>query len=248
MSKLPSIALPKISSIKMPRIIKTGKNLRRVPRLGIDELNKMGQEELSKHPAMRKDKSWWEYPLDFLDLPRNLVANAIGSAVGIDYSKLEREGAFGLPDVPMSAILKQLNIADGPAAAVIGFIGDVAIDPLTYLGGAGLAKIGGKSVAKAGTTKIDDAVRLALKSGKSSSFGSLKRLVPTMTDDVLKRIATKPTTLKTAEQRLPSLIKRQLSKQVSLLQARGRWQWHCTSGGRRKALGGSHYCYGISYS
>ncbi|HUU93183.1 MAG TPA: hypothetical protein VM238_18470 [Phycisphaerae bacterium] len=181
MTRLP--ALPKLKLPKLPKLAamaKTayaGADRRKGPRLSIDEINRMGMEELKKHPTLRSKKKWWDYPLDLLDLPRNLVAQAVGEVAGVKRAKKPKD-VFGLPKVYMSDVLEKVGVKNKIAKAVAGFVGDVAIDPLTYLAGGStkFASLGGTAVKKAAMLGIDDAVRAALKTGTVKTLGRYSAL------------------------------------------------------------------------
>lgn len=145
----------------------TGKNKRKKPRITIEELNKRGIEAIDElRPDVLKDpdrRSTFEKVLDWIDLPRNVVGNVIGEMTGVDMSKLQK-GAFGLPRVYMSDVLKKLGMEDSPVtAAVLGFAGDVLIDPLMYFTagattGLKISKAVPK-VLKPGVQQLKDAAR-----------------------------------------------------------------------------------------
>jgi hypothetical protein len=137
---------------KLPTLASMGKPAKlpklKKPRLSIADLNAMGAEAVKGHlsevmdpedtrPALVK-------ALDVIDVPRNLVANAIGALTGVPTDKLER-GTFGLPKVYGSDILKHAGVENSVAAAILGFGTDVALDPLTYLTGGAMA---GKKIAQ----------------------------------------------------------------------------------------------------
>jgi len=153
---------------------KRPKDRRRRQRIGIEALNRMGEEELRKHPSLRDRKSWWEHPLDWIDLPRNLIGNIIGGLVGARPSD-KKKGALGLPRIYMSDVLKKLGVRNRVVKAIGGFVGDVLIDPLTYASGgsSAFAKWGGHRVAKAGVGVVDDAVKAALKTGKIGTLAKV---------------------------------------------------------------------------
>ena len=161
--KLPK--LPKLSLAKAATKTATGKDKRSTPRLGIAELNAMGMDELKKHPAMaKKGKAWWEHAMDWIDLPRNAVANIVGGLAGVK-TKGKDKGALGLSNVWMSDVLKKVGVKDKVVRGILGFVGDVAIDPLTYVGGASAVKMGGVSVKKAGAKKIAAGAAVAVAKG-----------------------------------------------------------------------------------
>ena len=150
-----SIALPRLPSLgaagpatqpafKMPKMAKGGIENRRKPRITIGELNQRGvaaiQEQYPDLPQRIKqfqaepaqERTAFEKVLDWVDLPRNLVGNVIGKLAGVETGKLPK-ATFGLPRVMMSDVLEKLGVQNPVAKAVVGFVGDVAIDPLTYL-------------------------------------------------------------------------------------------------------------------
>ena len=162
-----------------------GSNKRKRPRVGIDELNTMGVAAVkAKYPNLPDQiqdtdpRSGFEKVLDWIDVPRNLVGNAIGYLAGVDTGKLPK-AAFGLPRVSMSDVLNKLGVETGVGRAVIGFVGDVAIDPLTYIGGVGVkvAKYanpvlkGGMKAARAlasGDLAVEGAADLARTLGRGT--------------------------------------------------------------------------------
>ena len=136
------LAMP--PGLEDPLAAPTGRAARRKPRVSIDELNTMGVDALKeKYPDLpdriqdTDPRTGFEKVLDWIDLPRNAVANVIGSIAGVDKSEAPR-AAMGLPRVNMSDVLDKLGMEPGVARSVIGFVGDVAIDPLTYIGGIGV--------------------------------------------------------------------------------------------------------------
>jgi hypothetical protein len=116
--------------------------------------------------------------LDFIDTPRATVVSGLKEATDF----LQGEG-FSTDDFVSQAsrnigareLLDDLGISPpGKAAAVTGFVGDVLLDPLTYItaGFSPLAGAGGKqAVAQLGRNvaqqTADDALRVAIKSGSS---------------------------------------------------------------------------------
>lgn len=112
-----------------------GEDRRKRPRITLEELNKLGEKEIRENLAKLKEpedrRSTITKVLDFIDIPRNLVANAVASLSGADTKKLEK-GALGLKRVNTSDLLKQLGVENKVARGILGFVGDVALDPLTY--------------------------------------------------------------------------------------------------------------------
>ena len=109
------------------------------PRINIHDLNKEGIAALQKagiRPEQLRDpdpRSGFEKVLDWVDLPRNTIAQLVGRLAGVDTEKIKARGAFGMKRVFMSDVLKKAGVKNRVVRAVGGFLGDVAIDPLTYL-------------------------------------------------------------------------------------------------------------------
>lgn len=105
------------------------------PRVTIQELAERGESILKERaPDLpRTDKrGLFTKVIDILDIPRNLIANAVGGLLGVDTAKVRR-GTF-LPKVWMSDILGKAGVPKGAVRSIIGFAGDVLVDPLTYYG------------------------------------------------------------------------------------------------------------------
>lgn len=160
-------------------------------RISIEELSQRGVDVLKERaPDLLKAdrRSLFTKVTDVLDIPRNLVANAIASIAGMSKEKL-REGTLQ-KTVYMSDVLEHLGVAKGPLRSIIGFVGDVAVDPLTYVslgGGAGLkiAKhlpraVGPaagmiRTAAKTGKAAPELAKALNLRKGLPAVFGWLSK-------------------------------------------------------------------------
>ncbi len=112
---------------------------RKTPRTTIADLNATDADELRDRliNTYRDSRTPFVKALDLLDAPRNVVANLLFNQTGlVNPNKMER-GAFGLPKVYASDALDALGVHNHVARAIIGFVGDTALDPLTYAGPAG---------------------------------------------------------------------------------------------------------------
>lgn len=120
---------------KSLRGVYAGPDRRKSKRISIQALNEFGAEALRKRlPEIQRRED--RRPtivkvLDVLDLPRNAIANIIGSLAGVDKSKKER-ATLGLKRVWASDVLKKLGVKNRVVRAVGGFAVDVLLDPLTY--------------------------------------------------------------------------------------------------------------------
>jgi hypothetical protein len=126
---------------------------REVKRLSIAELNSLDIEQVRERLERSRPDSRTAFvrALDLIDLPRNAVANLISevAAPGLKREKAQSgdRAAAGLPRIMFSDFLREAGVDNRVVRGIAGFVGDVALDPLTYLGGAG---IGLKVTSKAG--------------------------------------------------------------------------------------------------
>lgn len=163
---------------------------RTAPRYSISELNDMDFESLrerfEKLPPI-DDRPGIMRVLDVIDLPRNLVANAL---TGIFAPEVRREaaergdrGAFGLPRVMGSDMLRAMGIDNRVVTAIAGFGIDLLTDPLAYVG----APIGGLAVraGKAGSASFG-------RTGQKALMGGLKKVgkegIDAVEDETVKRL------------------------------------------------------------
>lgn len=131
----------KIRSVRAKRETaeKRAEERRLKPRVNIHDLNKEGIAALQKagiSPEQLRDpdpRSGFEKGLDWLDVGRNTVAQVIASLTGLDKEKIKTRGTFGQKKIWMADVLEHLGVKNKAVRAIGGFIGDVAIDPLTYL-------------------------------------------------------------------------------------------------------------------
>jgi hypothetical protein len=162
-------------------------------RISIEEINKTGGDAFTRAALDAKKskdrRAWWEKVLDAIDLPRNLIAQTVADIAGVDKSKLKSgTGALGLKRVYMSDVLNKLGVKNRVVRGIAGFIGDVAIDPLTYFsagGTAGMKVAGLKGARIAG--KGQKGIRAAMKAGEASP--DLLRALG-MSDEAFKKLAT----------------------------------------------------------
>lgn len=116
---------------------------REVARMSVRELNAMDtqtlQERFERIP--RDTRSNVTRFLDLIDLPRNAIVQTVAAAIVPEQRNKLRDanvrGTFGLPRVMFSDVLNGLGVENRIVRAVGGFVGDVAFDPLTYVGPAG---------------------------------------------------------------------------------------------------------------
>lgn len=153
---------------------------RSVKRMSIEEMNAADPADLKArfYSAPYDDRSGFTRFLDLVDLPRNVIGNLLAGAVapGLRDKQVEagETGTFGMARVRFSDILDHLGVKNHVINGVVGFVGDVALDPLTYLGGAGLGSklvgTGGRSVEllAEGRRAINAASKLAARGGAVS--------------------------------------------------------------------------------
>lgn len=174
--------------LRIPGLQAPRRENRRLPRLSIDEINARGIEAVREAgiPFKPSDRrSAFEKVLDWIDVPRAAVAQVIARVAGMtskDIAKLRDEGTFG-KQIWTSDILQHLGVKNRVARAIFGFIGDVAIDPLTYLtAGATTAKTlfkGAPKVLPGGMKALRQTTRAAVRGGLAG-----------ISDDVLKATGT----------------------------------------------------------
>lgn len=126
--------------------------MRARPRYSIDEIDDLDWDQVRERLSRTAFDNRGPVTrfLDLIDLPRNTIAGIL--APGVRRRK-EAEGemaALGQGRVYFSDILGELGMRPGLVRGVLGFVGDVATDPLTYAGppgwGAKLTSTGGRAV------------------------------------------------------------------------------------------------------
>lgn len=182
MTALPS-TLPDIDELVKQNRAKTPRpatEIRKVPRSSVSELNALDLDEIRDRYVRHgfDDRSPITKVLDLIDLPRNVMGNLIFRGTGVVDSKGLRSSALGLPEVKTSDALKSLGVENRIVRGIAGFVGDVALDPLTYLGPAGW---GLEVMDNAGrAVRIGKAGAKGLKSGiKEVSRGGVPSHQPT---------------------------------------------------------------------
>jgi len=158
-------------------------NKRAVPRMSIDEINATDWDTLREKylTTRRDDRGPVTRFLDAIDAPRNQILAALAPALERKARESGDTAAFGTGRVSVRDVLGELGMAPGVVRGVLGFVGDVAFDPLTYAGPAGWgAKVvtqGGKGVRLGiGAQRAVKQAQKAVKSG-----GTIK-------DDVVREV------------------------------------------------------------
>ena len=165
---------------------KKGIDKRRRPRIGIDELNRRGIEAVREAGVPFKPddrRSAIEKPLDWIDVPRSAVAHVIARVAGMsakDISKLQDEGTFG-KQIWTSDILKHLGVKNKVARGILGFIGDMAIDPLAYIGAA-------TTSAKRLVTGAPRLLRAGMRAWRGTQKAAVAGKAAGISDDVARAV------------------------------------------------------------
>lgn len=193
------------------------------PRLSLEELEALSESELGQRlqPKGPEDtRSGFVRFFDLLDLPRNLVANlAMRPFIDPDKIQSARKGALGLPQVTFSQALDQMGFEPGFIRGAIGFVGDVAMDPLTYLSGgaAAGAKIGlkaGSVGVRKGTAKVLNKTLANLAKGETFNAAKLSKRLGGL-EETIARVA-RPEVIAAARRsgKTPTQIQRMLQDAI----------------------------------
>lgn len=165
-------------SIAANRVRSTTRDVeqRLVPRMSIAEMNQADLEDLRQRviDSPHDDRGPIEKFLDLLDLPRNQILSHL--APGLEQASREHgnTAALGTGRVNASDVLGALGMQPGIVRGTLGFVGDVAFDPLTYAFGAGgvarvLAKGGGEvALRKGATSAIREGAAQFVESGRAA--------------------------------------------------------------------------------
>lgn len=167
-------------------------DLRTKPRLSIAELNETDIDTIKERMQSYVGDTRGPVTkfLDIIDVPRNAVVGAIAPGLR---KKMESEGTtgtFGRGKVFFSDVLGELGMRPGIARGVLGFVGDVALDPITWLGppgwGAKLAS-GGKAleIGAMGARANRNAAN-AIRAGKDIADPVIKEVFEAYADDAVR--------------------------------------------------------------
>lgn len=124
---------------------------RRVPRQSIAEINNSDWDTIRERflATRRDDRPAWVRVLDAIDAPRNQILSHLAPSLERKARESGETAAFGTGRVNFSDVLGELGMKPGVVRAVVGLVGDLAFDPLTYVGAPG---VGLKVANKAGQT------------------------------------------------------------------------------------------------
>ncbi len=144
-------------------------------RLTAEDMTALSEVGAAKDLGTLDERTAFSKVMDVLEIGHDAVANVIAEATGTP-TLGKPTGTFGAPKVYMSDVLRRLGVKNDIVAGVGGFVGDLVIDPLTYLGGAGAGKAVGLKVASnvprflgAGTKLIRGAGKAMAKGAKPSA-------------------------------------------------------------------------------
>lgn len=143
-------------------------NQRSVKRATIAELSDLDHDEIIGRVARSRhdDRPTVVKVLDLIDLPRNAIFNLVWPEIAARKREEGDMAARGLPRVTFSDVLDGLGVENRVARAVVGFVGDVALDPLTYLGPAGFGlRIGARVGTGTATATLSASGRRAFNQG-----------------------------------------------------------------------------------
>jgi len=160
---------------------------RRTKRLTMSELNDMDIDEIKKrfYAVPVDTRGPVTRFLDMLELPRNALYNLVARDTANRKLAEGDTATLGLARVNTSDVLETLGMRPGLATAVLGFIGDVVFDPLTWVGPAGwgleLTSKAGQTVSmtRKGRKIMQAAVNLA-KEGKMTEDVALRSYLESM--------------------------------------------------------------------
>lgn len=200
---------------------------RKRPRLTLDDLESLSETELSQQLlAEPTDKrSGFQRFFDLIDLPRNVIANVFfrGTAAKKAGDSDAPRGTFGLPKVFFSDVLDEMGFEPGFVRSVLGFVGDVALDPLTYLGGAGGAKValkaGQTSISKGATKALTKTIAKIAAGETVAATGRIASLQPVIKQLIRRRDAITRSLAKPGSRLAGQLAKSKLTKEQFLKQS-----------------------------
>ncbi len=136
-------------------------NARATSRMSIEELNNVDlqtlHEKLQAHP-LHDDRPAFVKALDVLDLPRNALWNILAPSIAARKKAAGETETFGLGAVHFSDVLDEMGVHNHVARGILGFVGDLATDPLMYLG-----PVGGTARALGAGGKVVEITRPGVK-------------------------------------------------------------------------------------
>lgn len=141
--------------------------------LGSNAPNSAKKSVLKQAPTAPKEESWWEQGLNVLGKPKSLIVSAIGRLADPNRNFLKDVQH----NIGVGTLLEKQdwykNLPD-LAKLGIGLAGDIALDPLTYLSGAGaLGKIGGSAGAAKLAFEASTAAEAVGALDKAAEFASI---------------------------------------------------------------------------
>ena len=151
---------------------------RQAVRSTIAELNAADMETIRNRIAATSidERTPVERALDVLDLPGNLIRNAVAQVVAPSAVAESREtDTFGIPKVYTSDVLRQLGVENRVVRGIVGFVGDVALDPLTYIGPGAFKSAGSALVRREGNAVLKASLREAAEGGLGAVRNPLAR-------------------------------------------------------------------------
>lgn len=158
---------------------------RKIERASIEELNALSWEDVRERFRKTKfdDRPAYVKALDLIDLPRNAVLNILAPTIARRNREAGETATFGLGRVNFSDVLSEMGVENHAVRGLLGFVGDVVFDPLTYAGGAGvglrLAGMGGKAglqISRGGARALKAGVRAAAE-GRPIADDAARRLI-----------------------------------------------------------------------
>lgn len=151
---------------------KAVQDARTVKRMSVAEMNQLDWTELSErlYRQRRDDRGSVTKFLDLIDLPRNALMNTLAPRIAARKASEGDTATFGLGRVMFSDVLREMGVESQIVRGVLGFVGDVATDPLTYVGAGAVTRLsstGGRvaQISRKGSRALRAATREAARTG-----------------------------------------------------------------------------------